>query len=402
MRKKGFTLIELLGVIVLIALISLLSFPSVLNHIKKSQETINKATKDLVINSAKNYVSNNLNYFPKAEGNVFCLTTSELLSKKYLDKGIIEENEELKNKIVRIKYSTVYKYTVVDNCEGVVIEIPEEEIKEPEYELIFEFDESTNTIKGFKEGIDESLYSNLVIPSYINGIEVKKIDSNAFTNKKLTSLTLAPTVTTIGENSFSNNSISGELDLSSVTSIGSSAFKNNKITRINLSKTITIINDYTFQNNSLATVTIPGNVKTIGKYSFSVDSGTVNFTLKTIILEEGIQKIDDYAFRNHNATTLTIPSSMNIISSGAFDGTATPPRGNLKSVIVKEGESTRSFSYHIFNGHSPKITVYVDLNKEVNKTINWNYVVNNNKNENSAIRCYGDESGSSKIICKYE
>lgn len=93
---------------------------------------------------------------------------------------------------------------------------------------------------------------------------------------------------------------------------------------------------------------------------------------------------------------------MNIISSGAFDGTATPPRGNLKSVIVKEGESTRSFSYHIFNGHFPKITVYVDLNKEVNKTINWNYVVNNNKNENSAIRCDGDESGSSKIICKYE
>ena len=123
MRKKGFTLIELLGVIVLIALISLLSFPSILNHMEKSQETINKATKDLVINSAKNYVSNNLNYFSKEEGNVFCLTTSELLSKKYLDKGIIEENEELKNNIVEIKYSTEYKYSIVDSCNGTYIVI---------------------------------------------------------------------------------------------------------------------------------------------------------------------------------------------------------------------------------------------------------------------------------------
>ena len=99
MNKKGFTLIELLGVIILIAIISLLAFPSILNHIKKAQDTIDKTTKNLVITAAKNYVSDNLNYFPKVEGNVFCLTTSELLSKKYLDKTIIEENETLEDKL---------------------------------------------------------------------------------------------------------------------------------------------------------------------------------------------------------------------------------------------------------------------------------------------------------------
>lgn len=123
MNRKGFTLIELLGVIVLIALISLLSFPSVLNHIEKSQETIDKSTKSLVINATKNYVNDYLNYFPKIEGNVFCVETSELLSKKYLDRSIIDENEELKNKIVEIKYSTEYNYSIVDSCNGTYIAI---------------------------------------------------------------------------------------------------------------------------------------------------------------------------------------------------------------------------------------------------------------------------------------
>ena len=110
MNKRGFTLIELLGVIVLIAIISLLAFPSILNHIKKAQDTIDKTTKNLVINAAKNYVNDNLDFFPKVEDNVFCVTLTELLSNKYLDKAIIDENELLKDKIIKIKYTTKYKY----------------------------------------------------------------------------------------------------------------------------------------------------------------------------------------------------------------------------------------------------------------------------------------------------
>lgn len=397
MKKNGFTLIELLGVIVLIALISLLSFPSILNHIKKSQDIIDKTTNDLVINATKNYVSDNLNYFPKVEGNVFCLTTSELLSKKYLDKGIIEENEELKNKIVRIKYSTVYKYTVVDNCEGIVIEIPDEEIKEPEYELIFEFDESTNTIKGFKEGIDKSLYSDLVIPSYINGIEVKKIDSNAFTGENLTSLTLSSTVTTIGKNAFSNNSITGELDLSSVKSIGSSAFKNNKITGINLSKTITIINDSTFQNNSIQELNIPSNVTLIGNFAFHSNN------LVNLQLNEGLKTIKQSAFVYHELSELTIPGSVCYIGQYAFSS-----KGKyLKTVEIKEGICTESknFTYHIFNANYPKVSVYVDLTKEGNKKINWKNVINSSSSANYDFYCDGVNTSKylgGTIKCIYE
>lgn len=271
MNKRGFTLIELLGVIVLIAIISLLAFPSILNHIKKAQDTIDKTTKNLVINAAKNYVNDNLYFFPKVEDNVFCVTLTELLSNKYLDKAIIDENELLKDKIIKIKYTTKYKYSIVNSCNGINIEIPDEEIIHPYYDSIFDFDESTNTIKGFKEGVDISLYTNLVIPSEINGVAVTTIGESAFSDKGLVSVTIPCTVTVISRFAFSNNP---------------------ELTTINLGEGIQEIRAYAFRNHGASELIIPASLTILDQYAFDITNEYASLigNLKKVTIKEDSTK----------------------------------------------------------------------------------------------------------------
>ena len=69
MKNRGFTLLELLGVIVILALLTTLVFPSVLNAIKKSSNQTDKLSMDLISNAADLYIENNANDFEKTNGN---------------------------------------------------------------------------------------------------------------------------------------------------------------------------------------------------------------------------------------------------------------------------------------------------------------------------------------------
>lgn len=53
--KKGFTLVELLGVILIIALLSIVMFPNVINHFFATSERLDKEVEALVIEAAKDY-----------------------------------------------------------------------------------------------------------------------------------------------------------------------------------------------------------------------------------------------------------------------------------------------------------------------------------------------------------
>ena len=82
--KKGFTLVELIGVIIILALIALLAFPPILNSIRKTKTELSDASKEILYNATSLYVSENLNDFPKRNGNTFCVTLNTLSSKEYL------------------------------------------------------------------------------------------------------------------------------------------------------------------------------------------------------------------------------------------------------------------------------------------------------------------------------
>ena len=93
MKKRGFTLVELLAVLVLIAAISLVVFPSIINYINSSKGEINETTKQLIITSANQYLSDK---YPQELNTSACFNLQTLIDNEYLEKSTVTN---LANKI---------------------------------------------------------------------------------------------------------------------------------------------------------------------------------------------------------------------------------------------------------------------------------------------------------------
>lgn len=123
MNKKGFTLTELLGVIVILAIIAIIAFPSVIGLLNSSQNETDEAMQNFAITAARNYVNDNMDSYPKAlEGQT--KTYSNLKIQTLLDEGYIssttissEKNCEMLNDEIKITSDSVkysYEYVTVD------------------------------------------------------------------------------------------------------------------------------------------------------------------------------------------------------------------------------------------------------------------------------------------------
>lgn len=129
MKNRGFTLLELLGVIVILALLTTLVFPSVLNVIKKSSEETDKLSMDLISNAADLYIENNPNDFKKRNGSKFIIDMNELMEDGNLPSNIrISDIDNIEEKCVQVLYTNnKYSYELKDKgtCES-FIALPED------------------------------------------------------------------------------------------------------------------------------------------------------------------------------------------------------------------------------------------------------------------------------------
>lgn len=123
--KKGFTLVELLGTIVILSLIVIVAFPSIISQIKKSNETIDSSTINIVKSSARQYLTDNKESYPKAlEGQTktfASLTVQTLIDKGYLEESFAEKHCEIKNDTLTIKADSqkyIIEYNEVGGDEG--------------------------------------------------------------------------------------------------------------------------------------------------------------------------------------------------------------------------------------------------------------------------------------------
>lgn len=122
MKKNAFTLVELIGVIVILAAIALIAFPPLLNQIQKSQNEIDEATEQLVINSAQLYIDKNDEQFPSKNGNVYCVSFEDLINSGYLRENMVNQQEDVfQTNIVKVSYNNNYIYEVVSKDECTVI-----------------------------------------------------------------------------------------------------------------------------------------------------------------------------------------------------------------------------------------------------------------------------------------
>ena len=106
--KKGFTLVELLAVIVIIALISILAFPSILNQFTKSKGTVNETAKETYVNATELYLDNNVNLQQYVSDTKICVSFEVLINSGNL-KGPIKNletgrNMDIKTNGVQVTY----------------------------------------------------------------------------------------------------------------------------------------------------------------------------------------------------------------------------------------------------------------------------------------------------------
>jgi hypothetical protein len=141
---------------------------------------------------------------------------------------------------------------------------------------------STNTITK-----SNGCTGDLVIDS-----SVKKIDTFAFYNQKLTSVVIPNSVTEIGYNAFKYN-----FSLKSVV----------------ISNSITVIDSDTFHGTDLTSVVIPDSVFKIAKYAFFS-----NDELSSIKFGKSLIEIGDGAFYGAKFVNIDIPDTVITIASGAF------------------------------------------------------------------------------------
>lgn len=101
-NKKGFTLIELIGVIMIIAVLSLLFFPNLIKKFQESNENLDATTTKIILDSAEHYVDNNSNLFSKSKS--YCISISTLIDNEYLVDNFADFNKEklINNKIIKV------------------------------------------------------------------------------------------------------------------------------------------------------------------------------------------------------------------------------------------------------------------------------------------------------------
>lgn len=116
--KKGFTLIELIGVICILAIISLLVAPIITEQISSARDKLDKATLDLIYTGADLYVEAHKNYFPKQNGQSYCVTLQTIVDDGKLKSPItdVQTGEEisLEKKIRVTVRNNNYLYELLD------------------------------------------------------------------------------------------------------------------------------------------------------------------------------------------------------------------------------------------------------------------------------------------------
>lgn len=122
MKNRGFTLAEVLGVIIILGLLVIVSFPPLLNQLKKSKDKLSSATLKILGTAAEQYVEEHPSTYPKTNGNVYCFKLETLVNNGYLKSPILDASsgETINETTNYIKFTIVgtndYNYEMVTAC----------------------------------------------------------------------------------------------------------------------------------------------------------------------------------------------------------------------------------------------------------------------------------------------
>ena len=120
--KKGFTLAELIGVIVVLALISLITIPVISRILKQNKTALCETQMNNILEAARAWGADNVFLLPTEDGRSKTITLQDLVDGGYIEKDIenpatkikmtVYEGEHAENTIEIKKQGKGWKYTL--------------------------------------------------------------------------------------------------------------------------------------------------------------------------------------------------------------------------------------------------------------------------------------------------
>lgn len=100
--NKGFTLIEIIGVVVILAVLSLIAFPAILNVLDNSNKEVDEKTQDFLMSAARSYFNDN------KDSNKTTVDVYDLMKEGYVSTTVICDDCTLaKDKIIKNSNGTL-------------------------------------------------------------------------------------------------------------------------------------------------------------------------------------------------------------------------------------------------------------------------------------------------------
>ena len=170
--------------------------------------------------------------------------------------------------------------------------------------------------------------TDVIIPSTIDGYEVKGIDYDAFLNSKISKVTIPEGITRISFEAFKNCESLSTVNFNAVNCEGTvnpvfAGCKNLKT--INIGSKVTLIGSYMFANVPAENIVLPTSVKEIDNDAFA------NSGVKSVTIPEGITRIRFEAFKNCESLSTVNFNAVNC------EGTVSPVFAgckNLKTINI--------------------------------------------------------------------
>ena len=117
MNRKGFTLVELVAIIVILAAIFLVSFPTLKNMATRDDKKKYDILVEDLCTAGKTYMYSNMDSFPNLStvGEIINLKVSDLIEYGNVDKRLINPKTKLSIKHDKIKYTVLEDFSL--DCE---------------------------------------------------------------------------------------------------------------------------------------------------------------------------------------------------------------------------------------------------------------------------------------------
>lgn len=258
------------------------------------------------------------------------------------------------------------------------------------------FDYSNGEIKGLTTYGENKKFNDLVIPSKIDEVTVKKIGVHAFYNNEFNSITIPKNVTVIENESFYTEKTlqvkyEGTLEEWMDIEKGSKAFNNDelfiggqKVQEVVVPATVNNIKSNAFYGIKLNRVTLHEDVTSVDKNAFSNTNDTTNVrfngtTTKWLNMEKGnsaFGKLYNLYLEETLVDNFVIPTEVKELKANALSGL------NISTITVHSeltsiGENALDIDREIKIEYNGTIEQWLEISKKNHSIYNANLYIDN-------------------------